>query len=54
MNEKQVSCDCGATIREASDDALVEAVQKHAKQVHDMELSRDQVLAMAEIVPTDS
>jgi predicted small metal-binding protein len=50
MAEKKVSCDCGATIREKSDDALVSAVQKHAKEVHDMNLSRDQVLAMAEPV----
>lgn len=48
MPEKQVSCDCGKVIRESSDERLVESVQKHAKEVHDMELSRDQVLAMAE------
>lgn len=50
-NEKKVSCDCGATIREKSDDDLVNAVQKHAKDVHDMDLSREQVLSMAEPVP---
>lgn len=50
MSEKRVSCDCGATIREASDDRLVAAVQKHARDVHNMDLSRDQVLAMAEPV----
>jgi len=50
MVEKQVSCDCGATIREASDDSLVEKVQQHAKAVHSMDLSREQVLAMAEVV----
>jgi len=54
MSEKRVSCDCGATIREKSDDALVEAVQKHAKEVHEMDLSRDQVLSMAEVVSTES
>ena len=50
MLEKRVSCDCGATIRKSSDDALVQAVQKHAKEVHDMDLSREQVLSMAEVV----
>jgi hypothetical protein len=45
---KQVSCDCGKTIREQTDDALVAAVQRHARDVHRMELSREQVLAMAE------
>ncbi|MEX2467073.1 MAG: DUF1059 domain-containing protein [Gemmatimonadota bacterium] len=50
MAKKQVSCDCGTVIREEADDALVEAVRKHAREVHDMELSRDQVLAMAEPV----
>ena len=52
MSEKQVNCDCGATVREASDDALVQAVQTHAREVHDMELSREQVLSMAEPVPS--
>ena len=50
MAEKQVSCDCGATIREQGDEKLVSAVQQHARDVHNMELSREQVLAMAEPV----
>lgn len=50
-SEKRVSCDCGTTIREESDDALVHAVQKHAKEVHAMDLTREQVLSMAEPVP---
>lgn len=45
---KKVSCDCGKVIREEEDDALVAAVQEHARDVHEMELSREQVLAMAE------
>lgn len=51
MSDKKVSCDCGATIRETDDDALVAKVQRHAKEVHDMDLSREQVLSMAEPVP---
>lgn len=50
MASKQVSCDCGKTIREKSDDELVRAVQKHAQEVHRMELSREQVLSMAQPV----
>lgn len=45
---KKVSCDCGKTFRESTDDALVAVVKQHAHEVHHMELSREQVLAMAE------
>jgi predicted small metal-binding protein len=48
MGEKKVSCDCGKVIRGSTDDELVRAVQQHAQSVHDMSLSKDQVLAMAE------
>lgn len=48
MAHKQVSCDCGKTIQEPTDDQLVSAVQAHAREVHSMEMSREQVLAMAE------
>jgi predicted small metal-binding protein len=48
MPAKKVICDCGTIIREASDDALVNAVQTHAREVHQMTLSRDEVLSMAE------
>jgi predicted small metal-binding protein len=50
MAQKQVSCDCGKTIREPTDDQLVASVQQHAKDVHNMDLSREQVLSMAEPV----
>jgi predicted small metal-binding protein len=46
--EKKVECDCGKTIRASNDNQLVTDVQKHAKDVHNMDLSRDQVLAMAQ------
>ena len=46
--EKKVECDCGKTIRSSNDSQLVTDVQKHAKEVHNMDLSRDQVLAMAQ------
>ena len=44
---KKVQCDCGFVAREETDDALVDVVQKHAKEVHNMDLTREQVLAMA-------
>jgi predicted small metal-binding protein len=48
MPEKKVICDCGKTMREPNDDELVATVQKHAREVHNMALTREQVLAMAE------
>lgn len=48
MPEKKVSCDCGKVIRGKSDQELVGAVQEHAQQVHNMNLSAEEVLAMAE------
>ena len=48
MSGKKVSCDCGKVIRATSDEDLIRAVQDHAQSVHDMKLSRDQILAMAE------
>ena len=50
MARKQVSCDCGTIIREETDEKLVTAVQTHAREVHKMELTREQVLSMAEPV----
>lgn len=50
MAAKRVACDCGKTIQEEGDDALVQAVQRHAEEVHRMEMTREQVLAMAEPV----
>lgn len=47
MTEKQVSCDCGEVIREEREEELVRAVKEHADEVHDMDLTREEVLAMA-------
>ena len=41
-----VRCDCGFEAR-AEEDELVPAVQKHGRDVHDMDVTREQVLAMA-------
>jgi predicted small metal-binding protein len=45
---KIMQCDCGYVVRGETDDELVANVQKHAREVHDMELTREQVLAMAQ------
>ena len=45
---KIMRCDCGHVMRGRTDDELVANVQKHARQVHDMEITREQGLAMAQ------
>jgi predicted small metal-binding protein len=45
---KIMQCDCGYVVRGNTDDELVANVQKHAREVHDMEITREQVLAMAQ------
>jgi predicted small metal-binding protein len=42
-----VNCDCGRVVRGDSDDELVAAAQQHAREAHGMELTREQVLALA-------
>jgi predicted small metal-binding protein len=44
---KQFTCECGVVIRGRDDDDLVRQAQQHARDVHRMEISREQVLAMA-------
>ena len=41
-------CYCGHMVRGETDDELVANVQKHAREDHDMEVNREQVLAMAQ------
>jgi predicted small metal-binding protein len=46
---KIMRCDCGQVVRGETDDELVANVQKHAREVHGMEITRgEQVLAMAQ------
>lgn len=45
--QKVINCPCGYVVNGATDDELVTRAQAHAKQVHQMDLSRDQALAMA-------
>jgi predicted small metal-binding protein len=44
---KVINCPCGFVVQGESDDQLVERAQEHAKQMHQMDLSREQALAMA-------
>ena len=44
---KIVNCECGHVVRSDTDDELVAATQQHARDAHGMELTRDQVLALA-------
>ena len=48
MARKGVKCPCGWSYSSESDDDLVREVQKHGKEVHNMEASREEVLAMAQ------
>jgi len=49
--DRVINCDCGFTIRGETEDELVTNAQAHAREVHDMDLTRDQVLSLA--VPAD-
>ena len=41
-----VNCDCGFEAR-GREDELVPAVQRHGREAHNMDVTREQVLAMA-------
>ena len=45
--EKVINCPCGFVVNGANDEELITRAQKHAKDVHQMELSREQALSMA-------
>jgi predicted small metal-binding protein len=49
---KVIKCDCGFVVSGATDEELIAAGQAHAKEVHDMEVTAEQLLAMAEPVTT--
>jgi predicted small metal-binding protein len=44
---KVVRCLCGYTARSGSEEELVAAVQRHVRDVHSMEITAEQVIAMA-------
>lgn len=45
--EKVINCPCGFIVNGATEEDLIARAQKHAKEVHQMELSREQALSMA-------
>jgi len=45
--QKVITCPCGYVLKGESDEDVVAKAQQHAKQVHQMDLSREQALAMA-------
>lgn len=45
--EKVITCPCGFVLKGDSDDQVVAKAQQHAKEVHQMDLTREQALAMA-------
>ena len=45
---KVIRCDCGFVVRGAGDDEIVASAQRHASDVHGVDLTREQCLAMAE------
>ena len=44
---KLIQCPCGYLVRAEDEEALVADAQRHAREVHDMDLTREQALAMA-------
>ena len=49
---KVINCDCGFVVTGATEDELVTNAQTHARDVHGMEISREQVLSLA--VPAEA
>ena len=45
--KKEIQCPCGSVIRGNDDEDVVARAQEHARAVHQMDLTRDQALAMA-------
>lgn len=46
---RRVKCDCGFVARSDDENVLVAELQKHAREFHRMKLSRNQILAMAQM-----
>ena len=45
--QKLINCPCGFVVKADSDEQLIAKAQQHAKEVHQMELSREEALAMS-------
>lgn len=47
MAAQKLECPCGTVVRSEDEDELVRLAQEHAREVHQMELTREQALDMA-------
>ena len=47
---KQAVCDCGFMVRTNSEDEIVKHLQIHVKDVHSMDVTREQALASVRTV----
>jgi predicted small metal-binding protein len=45
--KKIIQCPCGSVIEGKDDEEVVQKAQDHAKSTHNMDLSKEQALAMA-------
>lgn len=54
MNARQLTltCACGWEVS-GTEDEVVAAAQDHGRTMHNMETSREQVLALAKVIPPD-
>jgi predicted small metal-binding protein len=43
---KVINCDCGYVVRGATDDEIVAEAQRHARDEHGIEMTREQALAV--------
>jgi predicted small metal-binding protein len=46
---KVVRCNCGVELRSANEQELIQTVQSHARDSHDLDLNDEQVRSMMEI-----
>ncbi len=46
---KVVRCSCGVELRDPDEGVLIQQVQAHARDAHDLTLSDEQVRAMMEV-----
>jgi predicted small metal-binding protein len=44
---KVINCDCGFVVQGADDAELIRNAQEHAREVHNVEITADQVLSLA-------
>ena len=51
--EEEARCDCGYVCRGGTDDELVVDAQRHAHEAHGIDVSREQVLTVAEPVGSE-